>query len=96
MSILHDCKIFSYPKGCADSANAVLLVNNLWQLVASTVFFMQAGFAMLEAGMCRSKNAVNILATNLFVGALASTAYWFIGYNLMNSESNIFDPTDTD
>ena len=38
---------------------------------------------MVEAGMCRSKNAVNILAKNLFVFALAVTAYWFIGYSLM-------------
>ena len=33
--------------------------------------------------MCRQKNAVNILAKNLFVFALAVTAYWFIGYSLM-------------
>ena len=44
---------------------------------------MNAGFAMVEAGMCRQKNAVNILAKNLFVFALAVTAYWFCGYALM-------------
>jgi Amt family ammonium transporter len=38
---------------------------------------------MVEAGMCRQKNAVNILAKNLIVFALAVTAYWFIGYKLM-------------
>ena len=38
---------------------------------------------MAEAGMCRQKNAVNILAKNLFVFALAVTAYWFVGYSLM-------------
>ncbi len=48
---------------------------------------MNAGFAMVEAGMCRSKNAVNILAKNLFVFALAVTAYWFIGYSLMYGDS---------
>ena len=64
--------------------NAAFLANNLWLLVATIlVIFMNAGFAMVEAGMCRQKNAVNILAKNLFVFALAVTAYWFCGYALM-------------
>ena len=64
--------------------NAAFLANNLWLLVATIlVIFMNAGFAMVEAGMCRQKNAVNILAKNLFVFALAVTAYWFVGYSLM-------------
>ena len=63
---------------------ASFLADNLWLLVATIlVIFMNAGFAMVEAGMCRQKNAVNILAKNLFVFALAVTAYWFIGYSLM-------------
>ena len=64
--------------------SAAFLANNLWLLVATIlVIFMNAGFAMVEAGMCRQKNAVNILAKNLFVFALAVTAYWFVGYSLM-------------
>jgi len=64
--------------------NAAFLANNLWLLIATIlVIFMNAGFAMVEAGMCRSKNAVNILTKNLFVFALAVTAYWFIGFGLM-------------
>ena len=64
--------------------SAAFLANNLWLLIATIlVIFMNAGFAMVEAGMCRSKNAVNILAKNLFVFALAVTAYWFIGYSIM-------------
>ncbi len=64
--------------------SAAFLANNLWLLVATIlVIFMNAGFAMVEAGMCRSKNAVNILAKNLFVFALAVTAYWFVGFGLM-------------
>ena len=60
---------------------AAFLADNLWLFIATIlVIFMNAGFAMVEAGMCRSKNAVNILAKNLFVFALAVTAYWFIGY----------------
>ena len=83
--------------------NAAFLANNLWLLVATIlVIFMNAGFAMVEAGMCRQKNAVNILSKNLFVFALAVTAYWFIGYSLMYGDGDngwlyfgglFFDPT---
>jgi Amt family ammonium transporter len=70
--------------------NAAFLANNLWLLVATIlVIFMNAGFAMVEAGMCRQKNAVNILAKNLFVFALAVTAYWVVGYSLMYGDSAI-------
>ena len=85
--------------------SAAFLANNLWLLVATVlVIFMNAGFAMVEAGMCRQKNAVNILAKNLFVFALAVTAYWFIGYSLMYGDGSngwfyfgglFFDPTVT-
>ena len=86
--------------------NAAFLANNLWLLVATIlVIFMNAGFAMVEAGMCRQKNAVNILAKNLFVFALAVTAYWFVGYSLMYGDAVaagwlffnglFFDPTVT-
>ncbi len=86
--------------------SAQFLANNLWLLVATIlVIFMNAGFAMVEAGMCRQKNAVNILAKNLFVFALAVTAYWFCGYSLMYGNpvaagwlyfnSLFFDPTVT-
>ncbi len=68
--------------------NAAFLANNLWLLIATIlVIFMNAGFAMVEAGMCRSKNAVNILAKNLFVFALAVTAYWVVGYSIMYGNS---------
>ncbi len=68
--------------------NAAFLANNLWLLVATIlVIFMNAGFAMVEAGMCRQKNAVNILAKNLFVFALAVTAYWFVGYSIMYGDA---------
>jgi Amt family ammonium transporter len=60
------------------------LANNLFLLISAVlVIFMNAGFAMVEAGLCRQKNAVNILAKNLIVFALAVTAYWFIGYKIM-------------
>ncbi|MGK7932355.1 MAG: ammonium transporter [Microcystaceae cyanobacterium] len=59
-------------------------LNTIWILVAAVlVIFMNAGFGMLETGLCRQKNAVNILAKNLIVFALATISYWVIGYSLM-------------
>ena len=58
--------------------------NYLWTLVAAAlVFFMQAGFAMVEAGFTRAKNAVNILMKNLMDFSLGSLGYWAIGFALM-------------
>jgi Amt family ammonium transporter len=82
------------------------LANNLFILIAAIlVIFMNAGFAMVESGLCREKNAVNILLKNLIVFALAASAYWLIGYSIMYGDSVIggilffkglfFDPTVT-
>ena len=54
------------------------------------VIFMNAGFGMLEAGFCRQKNAVNILAKNLIVFGVATLAYWAVGYALMYGEGNAY------
>ena len=60
------------------------LINTLWVIVAALlVFFMNAGFAFLEAGFCRSKNTTNILGKNFVVFALASLGFWAVGYALM-------------
>lgn len=56
----------------------------VWTLVAAAlVFFMQAGFACVEAGFTRAKNAVNIMMKNLMDFAVGSIAYWAIGFGLM-------------
>lgn len=84
--------VFTLSAKAADlpDLNAAFLANNLWLLIATIlVIFMNAGFAMVEAGMCRQKNAVNILAKNLFVFALAVTAYWFVGFSLMYGDAII-------
>ena len=61
-----------------------IMVNTLWVLLAGClVFFMNAGFCMLETGFCRSKNAVNLLAKNLIVFALSTLAYWLVGFGIM-------------
>ncbi len=68
-----------------------VILDSIFLLIASVlVIFMNAGFGMLEAGFCRQKNAVNILAKNLIVFAIATIAYWAIGYALMYGNGNSF------
>jgi Amt family ammonium transporter len=56
----------------------------LWVLIAAAlVFFMQAGFAFVEAGFTRQKNTVNILTKNLIDFSLGSLLFWAIGFSLM-------------
>jgi Amt family ammonium transporter len=67
------------------------VLNTIWILVAAIlVIFMNAGFGMLETGFCRQKNAVNILAKNLIVFALATLIFWAIGFSLMFGSGNGF------
>ena len=61
----------------------------LWTLIAAfMVFFMQLGFAMVEIGFTRAKNAVNIIMKNLMDFAFGSIAFWAIGFGLMFGTSN--------
>ena len=56
----------------------------VWTLVAAfLVFFMQAGFAMVETGFTRAKNAVNIMMKNLMDFSMGSLAYWAVGFGIM-------------
>ena len=56
----------------------------LWMLLSGIlVFFMQAGFTLVESGMTRSKNAVNIAMKNLLDICVGSLTYWLVGYSLM-------------
>jgi Amt family ammonium transporter len=59
-------------------------INTIWVLLAAfLVFFMQAGFAMVEAGFTRAKNAGNIIMKNLMDFACGSIIYWALGFALM-------------
>ena len=83
----------SPPKPSTEEQLASLKVgmDTMWVMVAGMlVFFMNAGFGMLETGFCRQKNAVNVLAKNLIVFALSTIAYWAIGFALMFSNGNDF------
>ena len=63
----------------------------MWVLIAAfLVFFMQAGFGMVEAGFIRSKNTCNILTKNFLDFCMASLGYFAIGYALMFGVGNAF------
>ena len=75
----------------ANGTELKTILDTVFLLLCSIlVIFMNAGFGMLEAGFCRQKNAVNILAKNLIVFAVATLAYWAVGYALMYGEGNPF------
>ncbi len=64
-------------------------IDTLWvMLSAFLVFFMNLGFAMVESGLCRSKNAVNILTKNFIVFAIASISFWIAGWGVMFGDGN--------
>lgn len=70
-------------------------LDTLWVLIAAAlVFFMNTGFACVEAGLCRAKNCVNILAKNFVVFACASLSFYVIGWGLMFGSGNGFLGTD--
>lgn len=72
-------------------ANLKVGLDTMWVMIAGMlVFFMNAGFGMLETGFCRQKNAVNVLAKNLIVFALSTIAFWIIGFGLMFGDGNDF------
>ena len=59
-------------------------VDTLWILMAAVlVFFMQPGFAMLEAGLTRGKNAGNIVMKNFMNFSLGTLAFWIVGFSLL-------------
>ena len=72
------------PAAPAGPAEWKVAADTVWTLVtAMLVFFMNLGFAMVESGFCRSKNAVNILSKNFIVFAVSSIAFWVLGWGLM-------------
>ena len=60
------------------------LALGLWCLIGvALVFFMQAGFAMVETGFTRAKNAGNIIMKNLMDFAIGTVVFWIIGFGIM-------------
>lgn len=68
----------------ASAADMARSIDTIWVLITSAlVFFMQAGFALVEAGFTRSKNTVNILYKNLMDFSVGSVVFWALGFGLM-------------
>ena len=67
------------------------VLDSFWLLISGClVMWMAAGFAMLEAGLVRTKNTTAILNKNITLYALACVAYYYVGYNLMYGNGNDF------
>ena len=75
---------FAQDAAAAVPTDSVFILNSLLFLIGGfLVFFMAAGFAMLEAGLVRSKNVTMQLTKNMALFSLAAVFYYLIGYNLM-------------
>ena len=65
-------------------ATIEISLNSVWVVLAAMlVFLMQAGFALVESGMVRSKNAVNVVMKNYMDACVGGLIFWLIGYGLM-------------
>ena len=68
----------------------IAALDTAWVLIMGLlVFFMNSGFAMLETGFCRAKNAVSTLSKSLIVFFISTLAFWFLGFALMFSGDSI-------
>lgn len=69
------------------SADIKVAIDTGWvMMTAFLVFWMNAGFGLVEAGLCRSKNTVTVLSKNFAVFAVSSLCFWAIGFGLMFSD----------
>ncbi|MCQ2140345.1 MAG: ammonium transporter [Bacteroidales bacterium] len=73
-----------------ETISTINSLDTVWVLLAAMlVFFMQPGFAMVEAGFTRSKNSANILMKNFVDFMVGTILFWFIGFSLMhNGDAN--------
>ncbi|KIL50169.1 ammonium transporter [Jeotgalibacillus alimentarius] len=66
-------------------------LDTMWVMIAAIlVFFMHAGFAMVESGFTRAKNTLNILLKNILTISIGSVLYFLVGYGIMFGSSNGF------
>jgi len=71
-------------------------LNTVWTIIAAClIFFMQAGFAAVEIGLTRAKNAINIVMKNLMDFSVGTITFFIFGFGLMFGKSNgVFGTTD--
>lgn len=73
----------------ASVADMQLALNSVWVVLTGIlVFFMQAGFALVESGMSRAKNAVNVIMKNYLDACVGGIIFWALGYGLMFGLNN--------
>src|SRR6266542_6752498 len=71
------------------SKDLLIAANTIWVVVAAIlVMFMQAGFAFLEAGLTRMKNAAHIAGKNVLIFGVCSIVYWAVGFGLAFGDGN--------
>ena len=79
------------PDTAASLATLAKDADTLWTCIAAfLVFFMQAGFALVECGFTRAKNACNIIMKNLMDFSIGSLTFWLVGFGLMFGATNGF------
>lgn len=87
--------VFARSAAAQGEVAEVSAVDTVWVLVAAAlVFFMQAGFGFLEAGLVRSKNVVNIMAENFMDTTMSTIAFVIAGFALMFGAGNNFFGTE--
>src|SRR5213596_2735154 len=71
------------------NANLLIAANTVWVVIAAIlVMFMQAGFAFLEAGLTRMKNAAHIAGKNVLIFGICSLVYWLVGFGIAFGDGN--------
>src|SRR5438034_8399406 len=71
------------------TADLIIAVNTVWVVLAAVlVMFMQAGFAFLEAGLTRMKNAAHIAGKNVLTFGVCSLVYWAVGFGIAFGDGN--------
>jgi Amt family ammonium transporter len=91
ISLTISSNVFAQSTTAGGEAPAFNALDTFWVIFAAVlVFFMQAGFGLVEAGLVRAKNAGNILMKNLMDFSFASLAFLAVGYAVMWGEGNSF------
>lgn len=89
-ALLSSVPLLSYAADDPATKFAVV-ADTVWVILCGAlVFFMNAGFGLLETGLCRAKNAATVLAKNFSVAAAAGLAFFFLGFGLMFADGNGF------
>src|SRR5438874_6253127 len=71
------------------TSDLLIAANTIWVVVAAVlVMFMQAGFAFLEAGLTRMKNAAHIAGKNVLIFGICSLVYWAVGFGIAFGDGN--------